>query len=152
MSPAAFLVLLLAFGPQPSLRGVIDRVEGDYAVVAWDDLALSDVPLGMVQGQVREGRSICLRALLDEQGPYVARGEALIPLPAWMPELDVLPAPSDLLEGARYAMDLRCPCPGPILQPSHLAAHLGPGPRKNPRGRSSAAHPPNQPLIERESP
>ena len=84
------------------LYGVVDRLEGGYAVVEWQDQTFSDVPLEQFARPVNEGQSVRMRLRAHRHGAWLAEG-ALLRLPAGDPRRDpVLPAPWGLTDGQRY--------------------------------------------------
>jgi len=85
-----------------ALHGVVDRLEGGYAVVEWQDQRFSDVPLEQFAQPVGEGQSVRLRLRAHRRGAWLAEG-AQLRLPAGDPRRDpVLPAPRGLRNGQRY--------------------------------------------------
>jgi len=66
MRPALFAALLAL----PPLPGVVDRVEGSWAVVEWPERRLSDLPLALFDEPVAEGNAVRLWALPHPRGTW----------------------------------------------------------------------------------
>lgn len=135
------LLFFLLFDMQ-RLEGVIDRVEGDYAVVVWDDLSLSDIPLEMVRPSAREGESLCIEVRGSLDGPWEATGEVMTPTRA---SLRPLPAPALVVDGLRYELAVRSPCRAPIPSPLVLAGPFTPTGKTAPAHRRSSHQQRNDP-------
>jgi hypothetical protein len=43
------------------MHGVVDRIEGGYAVVEWEGAALGDIPVALLPADVGEGDKVVLR-------------------------------------------------------------------------------------------
>ncbi len=57
---AGILAPLSAMAGPPARVGIVDRIEGEYAVVEWDVDGFADVPLGLLPPGVREGDQVLL--------------------------------------------------------------------------------------------
>lgn len=90
------------------LWGVVDRVEGAYAVVEWQAEDLVDVPLSALPPDVGEGDRLYIRFGLQERGSALAlaSGSVLLLGPGRAATVR-LPGGSRLRPGRRYAMRVR---------------------------------------------
>ncbi len=102
MSPA-FMAVLLAI----RLSGVVDRVEGDLAVVEWSVDAFGELPVALLPPDTREGDHLSIIFDLSESGELVAVDEHRLAAVdgARAPPLIALPPEAPLRAGGRY--DLR---------------------------------------------
>lgn len=83
--------LALLFGLR--LSGVVDRIEGDFAVVEWAEGDLSDVPLSLLPERIEEGDTLVLRLRPRPDGalalgtlpPRIATPKGPLTLPSSFP-------------------------------------------------------------------
>ena len=52
------------------LPGVVDRVEGDWAVVEWPDRSVRDLPMALFEQPPREGQAVRLWLLAHPRVPW----------------------------------------------------------------------------------
>lgn len=57
------------------LYGVVDRVEGDLAVVEWRVDAFADLPLALLPPEVGEGDRLTVTLTATDHGPWLALDE-----------------------------------------------------------------------------
>jgi hypothetical protein len=90
------------------LCGVVDRVEGAYAVVEWQVGELVDLPLSALPPDVGEGDRLAVRFGLQERGTALATtsGSVLL-LGSGRATAVRLPERTRLHPGRRYAMRVR---------------------------------------------
>ena len=87
------------------LHGVVDRIEGRYAVVEWG-AQVFDVPVELFDEPVAEGRPVVLRTRPHRHGAWQS-SHGQLRLLAGSPSSDlVLPAPSGAPVGRRYVVSL----------------------------------------------
>lgn len=90
------------------LCGVVDRVEGAYAVVEWQVGELVDLPLSALPPELSEGDLLAVRFGLQEHGSALALASGAVLLLGSERGATVrLPASSRLVPGRRYAMRVR---------------------------------------------
>jgi hypothetical protein len=93
------LAALLGVSTQP---GVVDRIEGDWAVVEWPDRSVRDLPVSVFEQAPHEGCSVRVLLLTHPRGPWRLDGEDLC-LGACLPPLDfTIPAPIGAAPDRRY--------------------------------------------------
>jgi hypothetical protein len=86
--------------------GVVDRIEGDWAVVEWPDRTLRDTPTALFEQAPSEGCSVRLWLLAHPRGPWRLHGDELR-LGAGEPPLDfTLPAPPGAPSDRRFVVVL----------------------------------------------
>ncbi len=119
--PGLLLAYLLGIASQP---GVVDRIEGDWAVVEWPDGSLRDVPVTLFEQPPSECAQVRLWLLAHPRGPWRRSGDELR-LGLGEPPLDfTLPAPSGARTDRRYLAVLTV-----VPPPEHgvAADHAGDG-------------------------
>ncbi len=111
------------------ITGVIDRVEGDQAVIEWREDALTDLPLAILPPELREGDRLIFRFGLQERGAVLAleSGEALLMGPG-RPITVHLPLEARLRAGHRYRLRVR-----------HTPSRPHPGVASRPRQRPAGS-------------
>jgi hypothetical protein len=115
------LAALFGLGPVP---GVVDRVEGDWAVVEWSAGDCRDLPAALFEQAPAEGRGVRLWALPHPRGAWRLGPDGL-QLGTGAPPLDFsIPAPSGAHAGRRYLVILTLlpPAPAPALAKRVVAA------------------------------
>jgi hypothetical protein len=104
------LAALLGVSFQP---GIIDRVEGDWAVVEWPDGSIGDVPVALFERPPRETQAVRLWLLAHPRGPWRRVGDVLR-LGSGEPPFDfTIPAPTGAQSDRRYLVVLTVPPPDP---------------------------------------
>ncbi len=97
------LAALLGVSTQP---GVVDRIEGDWALVEWPDRSVRDLPVALFEHPPREGQPVRLWLLPHPRGPWLRTGDELR-LGRGVPPLDfTIPAPSGARTDRRYLVVL----------------------------------------------
>lgn len=101
MNPAILAALLAA-----RLSGVVDRIEGDVAVVEWREDAFGELPVSSLPPGVGEGDLLWVTLDADEHGPLVAIDEHRLSRAdgARAPPTVGLPPETPLRAGSRYAL------------------------------------------------
>ncbi len=97
------LAALLGVSAQP---GVIDRIEGDWAVVEWPDRSVRDLPLALFETTPRESQSVRAWLLVHPRGTWRVVGDDLC-MGSCLAPLDFsIPAPSGARSDRRYLVVL----------------------------------------------
>ena len=97
------LAALLGIGHQP---GVVDRIEGDWALVEWPDRSVRDLPVALFEAAPREGQAVRLWLLPHPLGPWRRLGDDLR-LGSGAPPVDfTIPAPPGARSDRRYLVVL----------------------------------------------
>ncbi len=114
-------LLLAALLGVATQQGVVDRVEGDWAVVEWPDGTIGDLPVALFEQPPSECAGVRLWLLAHPRGPWQRRGDALW-LGAGTPPLDfAIPAPMGARTDRRYLAVLTVvPPPDPGVAADHL--------------------------------
>lgn len=120
---ALLLAALFGLGPTP---GIVDRIEGDWAVVEWSAGDCRDVPAALFEQPPAEGRAVRLWALPHPRGAW-RLGDDGLDLGSGKPPFDfTIPAPLGARADRRYHVVLTVLPPAP---PAALAegapAHEG---------------------------
>ncbi len=99
------LLLTTLFGVA-AVPGVVDRIEGSWAVVEWHDRTVRDLPVALFEQPVREGAAVRAWLLPHPRGPWnLADGQ--LRLGSGLPPLDfTLPAPPGARSDRRYLVVL----------------------------------------------
>ncbi len=119
---ALLLVLGLAALEVP---GVVDRVEGSWALVEWPDRSCRDLPLALFEGSPQEGQIVVLRAWSHPQGPWRLDAGGLR-LGLGTPPLDFkLPAPPGARIGQRFLVTLDASIPADSARQDRVHVRRG---------------------------
>lgn len=111
------LAALLGVSTQP---GVVDRIEGDWAVVEWPDRTLRDLPVALFDVPPAEGQTIRLWLLAHPRGPWQRRGDDLCLGSCAAPMDFTIPAPPGASPDRRYLAVLTLvPPPDPGVAADH---------------------------------
>jgi hypothetical protein len=111
------LAALLGVAAQP---GVVDRIEGEWALVEWPDRSVREMPVALFQQPPREGQAVRLWLLAHPRGPWQLVGGDLC-LGACVSPLDfTIPAPHGARSDRRYLVVLTVvPPPEPGVAADH---------------------------------
>lgn len=95
-------LLLAALLGVSAMPGVVDRIEGDWAVVEWPDRSVRDLPVALFEQPPREGQAVRMWLLSHPRGPWQMVDDELR-LGRGTPPLDfTLPAPEGARSDRRY--------------------------------------------------
>ena len=111
------LAALLGVGAQP---GVVDRIEGDWAVVEWPDRSVRDLPVALFEQPPCEGQSVRAWLLTNPRGPWQVLGQDLCMGTCQAPLDFSIPAPPGARPDRRYLVVLTVvPPPDPGVAADH---------------------------------
>lgn len=84
---------------------IIDRIEGDYAILEWDNLALSSLHISMIPFEPKEGMRLLLKLYPTPLGNTYAIGEDPSILHGKYPL--VIPFPNVVFAGLHYQYSIK---------------------------------------------
>ncbi len=138
---------LLMFLLGMHIQGVVDRVEGRFAVVEWDESHLSDLPLSVIPYQVREGQLISLWLKPCGAGAWLAQEDRFLLLSE--PGQVYVPAPRSLPPGryfkGRFKLHRKPTVTSRMLEPRDLALGTSGSRYEAPLAPGLSAHLPAEP-------
>jgi hypothetical protein len=104
------LTALLGVSSQP---GIVDRIEGSWAVVEWPDGSFGDVPVALFERPPLESQAVRMWLLQHPRGPW-RPVDGQLRLGSGAPPMDfTIPAPRGAHPDRRYLVVLTVPPPEP---------------------------------------
>lgn len=112
------LLILLGLCP---VHGIVDRVEGEWAVVEWSDRSFSDLPVALFSDPPREGAHLRACTPRHPRGAWQPRGDRLVT--AWNGDFLTVPH----VGSGSGSRQLRLHCRPPAVWPPRAPESSGDG-------------------------